>query len=461
MRGAVASVALVIGVLVSSSPRAMAEPKARVVLPALACPELAAPVQLPLLPAVSPATATVVLCGLSLSVPEDAAVQACKTKAGVFDGPFVVRNADGSTQASGVCRGGRAEGTLTTWHANQRKQRETTYSGGLRDGPWTLWAEDGNRRITATFRRGRLHGVSTSWFSDGGKADERGFRDGKPHGVWKSWHRGGRLASKRAFRDGLVHGRVTRWHANGRKQEQSRWVDGKVQGVVARWDRLGKRWPAGAQSGTESQIDGSETSAETGNTANGGSPSGKVPLSADELVKASIVAVRQGDSRRSRLLCQKALDLEPRNHQAASVCVLASCKLGKRDEATRYLILLPGSRQRSWFRGLCKKEGVVFEAFELQKAATRALSAGRFADAEHACEAALDLAPDSQDSLATCALADCNLKYEPGARKYFAMLRGKEHIDLVRRTCLQQNIDLDSPVADGAVSDDDVREAVE
>ena len=180
----------------------------------------------------------------------------CETRAGVRQGPSVMRYASGPISETGTYDRGQKHGDWKSWgysfmHINLLTRAE------LRK--WLKAERHALRKQVSAvypFRAGKLHGVQTQWLRGGIKVEEGLLADGFKHGVWCHWDETGRLLA----RDQLVRGTgtYTTWWADGKPMQRIELRNGLRHGRYQQWWKTGqelfdKHFVAGKQHGEQKQ----------------------------------------------------------------------------------------------------------------------------------------------------------------------------------------------------------------
>ena len=132
----------------------------------------------------------------------------CETPDGVAEGPFTVRNADGTLRYAGTARRGKTHGAWTSWSAAGKVSVEAHYEDGELVGPFRRFGANGILQIE-------------------GSHDRAGEMDG----IWNGYWPNGRLRTQWSMSHGEQQGPVTTWYESGAKKSKGRRAGGQPDGA--------------------------------------------------------------------------------------------------------------------------------------------------------------------------------------------------------------------------------------
>jgi len=112
------------------------------------------------------------------------ALGACR--AGVPNGAYELRDADGRLRVVGAFAQGRLTGTFIFWTAAGARVAVLPFDNSAKNGTVALWY------------------VSPDAPLEAGRKLEAPYVDDRPHGVWRAWHPGGALRAEYRYEHGVL-----------------------------------------------------------------------------------------------------------------------------------------------------------------------------------------------------------------------------------------------------------------
>lgn len=154
---------------------------------------------------------------------------ACETPAGVGEGPFWSRRADGSLRLWGESKGDAPHGAWIKFHPNGEKAIEAEYRSGELRGFFQQWNRDGQRVYAGRHDdAGEMHGTWTRWWPNGNKRVEWEMQHGRTDGDIVVWWESGSERFRGQRDDGVNDGDWIWWDETGGVSAECRYQRGNV-----------------------------------------------------------------------------------------------------------------------------------------------------------------------------------------------------------------------------------------
>jgi antitoxin component YwqK of YwqJK toxin-antitoxin module len=112
------------------------------------------------------------------------ALGACR--AGVPNGAYELRDADGRLRVVGAFAQGRLTGTFIFWTAAGARVAVLPFDNNAKNGTVALWYVTPDAPLEA------------------GRRLEAPYVDDRPHGVWRAWHSGGAMRAEYRYEHGVL-----------------------------------------------------------------------------------------------------------------------------------------------------------------------------------------------------------------------------------------------------------------
>ena len=175
------------------------------------------------------------------------------------------------TQAHGVIRNGKLDGSWTFWDNNGylaakkefdngiQKGHSTTYhpkghklTDGLvsgfddygnliKDGKWLFWNESGIIKEEVNFNNGKRQGLTTYFSSTGKESAKIIYKDDLPwDGEWTTWYQNGSKKETGIYAQGQKQSPWTAWYENGQKKYVIHYVNSIKHGLYTEWTKDGR-----------------------------------------------------------------------------------------------------------------------------------------------------------------------------------------------------------------------------
>ena len=178
---------------------------------------------------------------------------------GLWDGPYLLRSADGVIVERGSFVGGELSGRVERFHANGSRRHLVEFEHGVAVGEASGWHPTGERSFVEPYNAGQLHGLKQTWDENGTLTFQGTYQHGKGEGEARAWHPNGQLKTVEHQRGGVMsgpkqswsedgtliwdgemrngkpYGRVLTWHPNGQMRSDETYNDHGLYGPFCRW----------------------------------------------------------------------------------------------------------------------------------------------------------------------------------------------------------------------------------
>jgi len=143
---------------------------------------------------------------------------------------------------------GEAEGAMTWFFANGRKEIEGKMVNGVRDGGWTYHNADGSLRMQTLYRQGRLvkekkeNGTFTEHYDDERPKSDVTYKKGLREGPFTEYHDNGGWVVKHVPADPIkgFPADMERVLQGQTKKREGKYKNDMLEGDVKEYDEKGK-----------------------------------------------------------------------------------------------------------------------------------------------------------------------------------------------------------------------------
>lgn len=132
-------------------------------------------------------------------------------------------------------KGGKAEGSITTWHKSGQVSIAYEIKNGLQEGIEKNYFYNGVLRNEVLYKNGKRNGRETAYNYKGYKISEGTFTDDEYDGLLVNYYENGRIKDSLMYKKGVPEGNYVKYSSTGAVMEKGAFVNGKRNGEWTSW----------------------------------------------------------------------------------------------------------------------------------------------------------------------------------------------------------------------------------